>query len=162
MENLFWIGLVGAFIALSFAFIQSRRVFKFDEGTDKMKQISMAIRKGAGAYLKRQYKTVAIIFVFIAIILALLAFIHGWATDRASCPNSCRLLFLPAASTPASQALSDEDRHSGQRPYGFRGQPIAEPRPSRRHFLWLCNGLHRCRTGDTRRIRLVPHTQVRF
>jgi preprotein translocase subunit SecG len=72
MGNLFWIGLVGAFIALCFAFIQSRSVFKFDEGTDKMKQISMAIRKGAGAYLKRQYKTVAIIFIFIAVILALL------------------------------------------------------------------------------------------
>ena len=40
-----------------------------------MKKIAASIRKGANAYLKRQYKTVAIIFAVIAVILAILAYV---------------------------------------------------------------------------------------
>lgn len=75
MENLFWIGIVGALIALCFALIQSRKVMKFSEGTPAMQKISAAIRKGANAYLKRQYRTVAIFFIVMAIILGVLALI---------------------------------------------------------------------------------------
>ena len=39
-----------------------------------MKKIAAAIRKGAGAYLRRQYKTVALIFGVIAVVLAILAY----------------------------------------------------------------------------------------
>ncbi|NLC72804.1 MAG: sodium-translocating pyrophosphatase [Ruminococcaceae bacterium] len=74
MENLFWIGLVGALVALLFAFYQGRKVLKFSEGTPTMKKIAAAIRKGAGAYLRRQYKTVALIFGVIAVVLAILAY----------------------------------------------------------------------------------------
>ncbi|NLL39083.1 MAG: sodium-translocating pyrophosphatase [Clostridiales bacterium] len=75
MENLFWIGIVGALIALCFALIQSRKVMKFSEGTPAMQKIAAAIRKGANAYLKRQYRTVAIFFIVMAIILGVLALI---------------------------------------------------------------------------------------
>ena len=75
MENLFWLGVVGALIALLFAYSQAKRVKKFSEGTSTMQKIAAAIRKGANAYLKRQYKTVAIIFAVIAVILALLAYV---------------------------------------------------------------------------------------
>ena len=71
--NHFWIGIVGAVIALGFAFIQSRKVLKFDEGTDAMKKIAGNIRKGAGAYLKRQFKAVAIFYIITAVILGALA-----------------------------------------------------------------------------------------
>ncbi len=73
MENLFWIGFVGALIALLFAFAQSRKVMKFSEGTPTMQKIASAIRKGANAYLRRQYKSVAIFFLIMAVILAILA-----------------------------------------------------------------------------------------
>jgi K(+)-stimulated pyrophosphate-energized sodium pump len=75
LENLFWIGIVGALIALCFALIQSRKVMKFSEGTPAMQKIAAAIRKGANAYLKRQYRTVAIFFIVMAIILGVLALI---------------------------------------------------------------------------------------
>ena len=75
MENLCWLGVVGALIALLFAYSQAKRVKKFSEGTSTMQKIAAAIRKGANAYLKRQYKTVAIIFAVIAVILALLAYV---------------------------------------------------------------------------------------
>ena len=38
---------VGAVVALLFAFFLSRRVMKADEGTDLMKKIAGAVRKGA-------------------------------------------------------------------------------------------------------------------
>lgn len=73
-ENLFWIGFVGAALALVFALVQSRKVLKFSEGTDKMKTIAAAIRSGANAYLKRQYAGVLKVFIVVFIILLILAF----------------------------------------------------------------------------------------
>jgi K(+)-stimulated pyrophosphate-energized sodium pump len=68
-----------AIIALIFAFINFYAVKKKPEGTDTMAQISQKIRKGAMAYLKRQYKTVGIFFVVMFIILIILA-ITGFLT----------------------------------------------------------------------------------
>ena len=55
MENLFWVGFVGAAIALIFAFLQRNKVMKFSEGDEKMVKLASAIRQGANAYLKAQY-----------------------------------------------------------------------------------------------------------
>ena len=63
LENLFWVGLVGALIALIFALTQAKKVLKFSEGTELMQKLAASIRKGANAYLKRQYTTVAKIFI---------------------------------------------------------------------------------------------------
>ncbi len=71
-ENLFWIGLVGAVIALLFAVIQSRKVLRFSEGTDLMKKLAASIRKGANAYLKRQYTAVVKIFLVVFAVLLIL------------------------------------------------------------------------------------------
>ena len=57
MENFFWLGLVGAVLALLFAVVQSRKVLSFSEGNDTMKKIAASIRQGANAYLKHQYAT---------------------------------------------------------------------------------------------------------
>jgi len=73
-EYAFVIGIAGALIALVFAFIQSRRVMSYPEGTEKMKKIALAIRKGANAYLKRQFRTVAIFYIVLVVLLAALAF----------------------------------------------------------------------------------------
>ncbi|MEG0875858.1 MAG: sodium-translocating pyrophosphatase [Oscillospiraceae bacterium] len=75
MQEFFWIGLVGSAIALLFALVQSRKVMKFSEGNETMQKIAAAIRSGANAYLKRQYKSVAIFFLIMAIILGVLAFL---------------------------------------------------------------------------------------
>ncbi len=73
MENMFWLGILGAIISLLFAFLQSRKVMKFSEGTPKMQKIAAAIRQGANAYLRRQYKTVIKFYIIMVIILAVLA-----------------------------------------------------------------------------------------
>ena len=68
-ENLFWLGLVGAAVALIFALTQAKKVMGFSEGTELMQKLAASIRKGANAYLKRQYTTVAKIFIVVFVIL---------------------------------------------------------------------------------------------
>ena len=77
LENLFWIGFVGAFAAILFAFLQSRRVLSFSEGTPAMQKIAASIRSGANAYLKHQYATVAKVFVVVFFLLLMMAFGTG-------------------------------------------------------------------------------------
>ncbi len=60
--------------ALIFAIWTACRVVRFSEGTDVMKKISASIRKGANAYLKRQYKIVIIFFAVMFIVLSIMAF----------------------------------------------------------------------------------------
>jgi len=79
MENLFWIGFIGAALAGIYALLQTKKVMSFSEGTDKMKQIAGSIREGANAYLQRQYKTVLPVFAVIFVILAIIAFVSNGA-----------------------------------------------------------------------------------
>ena len=73
MENLFWIGFVGAALALLWAVYQAKKVFKFSEGNERMVEIASAIREGANAYLKHQYTTVAKVFLIVFVLLLILA-----------------------------------------------------------------------------------------
>ena len=77
MDNLFWIGFVGAAIAIAFDWLQSRRVMTFSEGSDKMAKIAASIREGANAYLKHQYTTVAKVFLVVFLVLLVMAFATG-------------------------------------------------------------------------------------
>ena len=74
MENLFWIGFIGALVAGLFAWAQAKRVLRYSEGTDTMKKIASSIRAGANAYLKHQYTTVAKVFAVVFVILLVIAF----------------------------------------------------------------------------------------
>lgn len=65
--------LACAVIALIFAAYKFFEVKKMPEGTETMASISLKIRKGAMAYLKRQYKTVGIFFIVMVVILVILA-----------------------------------------------------------------------------------------
>lgn len=69
----------GAIIALLYALYLARRVLKTPEGNSLMMKISRAVRKGANAYLKRQYIGVSIFFAVIFVILLILAF-NGFLT----------------------------------------------------------------------------------
>ncbi len=64
----------GSIIALLFALFTAKKVLGFSEGTDLMKKISMSIRQGANAYLKRQYKIVFIFFGVMFVVLGIMAF----------------------------------------------------------------------------------------
>ena len=73
-ENLFWLGIAGAILAILFALVQSRKVMSFSEGNDTMKKIAAAIRQGARAYLRHQYLTVLKVFLVVFVILLVLAY----------------------------------------------------------------------------------------
>jgi K(+)-stimulated pyrophosphate-energized sodium pump len=64
---------IAGIVALAFAALLTRYVFKKDTGSPEMFAIGEAIREGAMAYLKRQYKTIAIVSVVLgAIIMGLI------------------------------------------------------------------------------------------
>ena len=77
MDNLFWIGFVGAAIAAVFAWTQTKKVMSYSEGTDRMKKLAAAIREGANAYLKQQYSTVLKVFAVVFVVLLIMAFGSG-------------------------------------------------------------------------------------
>ncbi|WP_295765254.1 sodium-translocating pyrophosphatase [uncultured Oscillibacter sp.] len=77
MENLFWIGFIGALVAGLFAIIQAKKVLSYSEGSEKMRKIAANIRSGANAYLKQQYTTVFKVFVIVFIVLLIIAFATG-------------------------------------------------------------------------------------
>jgi len=70
-----WAILLGsvatALLALLVGFFLMRGVLAQDEGTEKMKEIAHAIQEGAMAYLKRQFKTILVILVPLAVIVFL-------------------------------------------------------------------------------------------
>lgn len=74
MDSYFWIGFVGFALAAIFALIQAKKVLGYSEGTEKMQKIAASIREGADAYLKQQYKTVAMVFAIVFVILLVMAF----------------------------------------------------------------------------------------
>ena len=65
---------VASVIALLFAVFTAKKVLKFDEGTEQMKKISQFVRKGANAYLSRQYRIVIVFFAAVFVILGIMAF----------------------------------------------------------------------------------------
>ena len=64
---------IGSVTALLFAVFTAKKVLKFSEGTDKMQKQAKAIRRGANAFLKRQYKIVGIFFAVLFVILCVMA-----------------------------------------------------------------------------------------
>lgn len=76
--GLIFLAPIGALVALGFAAILAMQMLKADEGTDRMKEISLEVRQGAAAYLRRQYKTVGIFFAGLFVVLAILAFGLRW------------------------------------------------------------------------------------
>lgn len=67
--NVEFYSILAALLAVAFALYLAWKTNKFPEGEGKMVEIAKAIKEGAGAYLNRQYKTVAYVAVIVAIIL---------------------------------------------------------------------------------------------
>jgi K(+)-stimulated pyrophosphate-energized sodium pump len=64
-----WIAIAVAIVALGLAFLLARAVIASDSGTVEMQAISNAIREGAEAFLKRQYQTIGLIALVLAVIV---------------------------------------------------------------------------------------------
>jgi K(+)-stimulated pyrophosphate-energized sodium pump len=72
-----WISGGAGILGLLFAVYLVRFVLARDMGTDKMKEISMAIQEGAQAFLGREYRILAVFVIVVAIILGLVPNL-GW------------------------------------------------------------------------------------
>ena len=69
--------VIAAVIGLVVAFCLAAWIGKADEGTDRMKEIAGYIREGAMAFLRREYKTMAIV---IAVLFLLIGVCINWTT----------------------------------------------------------------------------------
>ncbi len=81
IKMLIYAVLAASVLALAMAYLFYRQMLKKDEGTDLMKKIAAHVRQGAMAYLKQQYKVVAIVFVILAAlfgVMALCGLQNGW------------------------------------------------------------------------------------
>ncbi|MFL2651360.1 MAG: sodium-translocating pyrophosphatase [Anaerolineales bacterium] len=73
LPTIWWLTPISAFIALLFAYIFYKSVMDKDEGTPRMREIAQAVREGAMAYLRRQYRVVAMAFAVLFIIFLIMA-----------------------------------------------------------------------------------------
>ena len=67
IPSIFWFIPAAAVIALLLAWAFYRAMKREDEGTPRMREIAGHVRRGAMAYLRQQYKVVAIVFVVLAL-----------------------------------------------------------------------------------------------
>ncbi|MCP5531793.1 MAG: sodium-translocating pyrophosphatase [Akkermansiaceae bacterium] len=75
MQNsAFWLVPAASVLSLGFAAWFFKAMHAADEGTPMMKEIAAHVREGAMAYLKQQYKVVGIVFAFLTIVFAWLAY----------------------------------------------------------------------------------------
>ena len=74
IPTVFWLVPIASLVALGMAFFFFRQMMAEDEGTPRMKEIALYVRKGAMAYLKQQYKVVGIVFVVLCALFAFMAY----------------------------------------------------------------------------------------
>jgi K(+)-stimulated pyrophosphate-energized sodium pump len=72
--------IVIGLLAVAFAAYLARYVLSKDTGTPAMQKVADAIFKGAMAFLNRQYRTIAILAIFAAIVVGLLLALLGLTT----------------------------------------------------------------------------------
>ncbi|MCD6410798.1 sodium-translocating pyrophosphatase [bacterium] len=77
---------IATILSLAFVCYLYFRIKRTKSGTEKMQEVSLAIKQGAKTFLKREFKTMAIVFVLAAIVL--------WVLNKSFIPP---LLFLLGA-----------------------------------------------------------------
>lgn len=113
-----WVSLIVAAAGLVFVGYLSKKILSKDAGTDRMKEISGEIHKGAMAFLSREYKSIAffvflvamILFVFVAkktalafIVGAVCSILAGWIGMQIATKSNART--AQAASKSFNEAL---------------------------------------------------------
>ena len=73
MENLFYLIPVSGVTAMIFALWKSNWISKQNPGNEKMQEIGLAVREGATAFIKREYK---VLTVFVLVVAALLYWVN--------------------------------------------------------------------------------------
>ena len=70
MSTLMWLIIASGILAIVYGIWAVRSILAADAGNEKMQEIAAAIQEGASAYLSRQYRTIAIVGVAIAALVA--------------------------------------------------------------------------------------------
>ena len=75
IPSVFWIVPIASIVALGMAFYFFKSMLAADEGTPRMREIAKYVRDGAMAYLKQQYKIVTYVFIALAILFSIMAYV---------------------------------------------------------------------------------------
>jgi K(+)-stimulated pyrophosphate-energized sodium pump len=77
LPGIFWIVPASGVLTIIFALLLIRNVMKRSTGTPRMKEIGDIIFQGAWAFLKRQYSTIAMYAVAVAVVIGVLVGVLG-------------------------------------------------------------------------------------
>ncbi len=99
MNNYIWVPIVVGLLAVLFAVYLARYVLNKDTGTPEMQKVANAIYEGATAFLNRQYRTIAVLAIAAAIVVAIVLGLLGQGTqaDKVSLAWHTALAFLIGA-----------------------------------------------------------------
>ena len=74
------IALICGVLGLALAGFMARYVLSRDQGSEKIREISGAIKEGALAFLGREYRILVIFVVVVGIILGVIPMLGWWVT----------------------------------------------------------------------------------
>lgn len=72
---MFSVVFVISFVGLAVAYVFARNVLQSEQGSEKKREVALAIRQGAEAFLKRQYTTIGLIVFLISVFIVVL---YAW------------------------------------------------------------------------------------